>query len=174
MPEYSVGSAHRDCIVASAKAQRDAGEVGNLEKIAIPVPPEAGWETSAEWVWAEPIAPNVFSIKNIPIYAYGFAMHDHVWTEEKAGASEVVRVVRRNGHSNYRIMTEQPIQDGPAGDVLNALMKVGCDWEQGNAIHASIDVPPTSDIHKVFELLRNAETDGILKFEEGFCAHPLC
>jgi hypothetical protein len=170
--KYQVHTAHRQCIIDSAKEEQRSGNVGNLEKICIPIPEDSGWETSAEWVWAFPVSKDVYSLDNIPIYAYGFARGDHVRTVINDGAHEVIEVIARGGHSTYRIMSTDTIDNGPSLQILESLVEIGCDWEQGNRIHASIDVPPTTDVDKVFQILADAENAGTLRFEQGHFGHP--
>jgi hypothetical protein len=104
---------------------------------------------------------------------YGFATDDNVRTAFKEGAPEVIEVVLRSGHSNYRIISKETIKNGPSEELLSRLVELGCDWELSNRIHASIDVPPTTDVYTVYGLLEEAEESGVLSFEEGFCGHPL-
>jgi hypothetical protein len=171
--KYQVSTAHRQCIIDAANEKKRSGEAGDLEKICIPIPEDSGWDLTAEWVWAEPISENVFAIKNIPAYAYGYATDDNVRTAYKEGAHEVVEVVSRGGHSNYRLISKETIKNGRSEELLNRLAELGCDWELANRIHASIDVPPTTDVYAVYGLLEEAAESGFLSFEEGFCGHPL-
>lgn len=172
--DFEVRTAHRECIIRDAEARKREGKVEtSLEKICVRIPQEEGWKMDAEWLWAEPVSMGVYSLRNIPLYAYGLAMNDHVRAIEREGALEFVEVVKRNGHSNYRIISKADIKNGPSTAIIQKLVLMGCDWEQGNSIHACIDVPPTSNIQAVYKILEEAEKDGVLSFEEGFCGHPV-
>lgn len=171
--QFDVHTAHRECILEEAKKRKAAGEVSDYEKICVRIPEEAGWETEAEWLWGCPVSEQIFEIRNIPLYAKGLALGDHVRTKFANEAFEYVEVVKAGGHSTYRIIARDGIDSPKVKQIIDTLLKMGCDWERGNRIHAAFDVPPMTDVYAVYEILQKAEDDGMWEFEEGVCGHPL-
>lgn len=56
------------------------------------------------------------------------------------------------------------------------LEKEGCSYESAtvsNGILFSVDVPNTTDIYRVYQILSDAENEGVWGFEEAHVGHRL-
>ena len=144
-----------------------------LKKIRIRIPAEDGWQTESEWLWAERVNRTVFALRNVPYYRYGLSYDDRVRVKEKDGWLEMAAIVGRGGHSTYRLISKKGFQSKMARQALNELVKSGCDLEWNTDLHVAVDVPPTTDIHAVYGLLKRAERNSAFAFEEGHFGHPV-
>jgi len=82
-------------------------------------------------------------------------------------------VVRRGGHSTYRIYAKSDRSSPEVVNVLTNLEKLRCDLEPATNKIVGVDVLPEADVYEVYRVLEEAEGNGILEFEEGHCGHPL-
>jgi Domain of unknown function (DUF4265) len=126
-----------------------------------------GFET--EGVWAERVGPNEFRILNSPFFVFGVSADDIVNAEMKDGTYKFDRVVRKGGHSTYRIFLQggRTINDENFRARWAAIQTVGGTFENANDRLLSIDLPPNVNVVKVYELLKQGEGDGVWAFEEG-------
>jgi len=86
------------------------------------------------------------------------------------GADEIAfsHVLSHAGHSTYRMFVHQwPRFD----EYWSPIQAMGCSYEEG--IVLAVDVPPASDIEKVYSLLEAGEDSGVWGFEEGHCGHTV-
>jgi hypothetical protein len=131
---------------------------------------EQGYE--AEHLWAESVGPEEFRILNSPFFAFGISLDDIV-RAEKMGDSYVFRnVVRRSGHSTYRLFLQgnRTIADKDFTDRWHEIAKEGCTFENANGSLVTVDCPTKTDVSAVYELLKRGEDEGIWAFEEGHYA----
>ena len=143
-----------------------------LVKIVFNLPKNDG-PVATESLWAEPLGANVYRVRNIPFYLYGFSQDDVVRAEESDGRLVVTGIVDRGGHSTYRIfLPEKTSEERFSKDWLR-LGELGCTYERATRRLVAIDVPPHADVYAVYEALENGERDQIWEFEEGHCGHPL-
>ncbi len=86
---------------------------------------------------------------------------------------EFRQVVERGGHSTYMLL----MQDNQAGvsSCWDMLEKTGCSYESmhldlgiGRRVLFSVDVPPSTDLCDVYEILERGEHDGVWIFQEGY------
>jgi hypothetical protein len=139
------------------------------QKIFIKLPSHSwhGYET--ESLWSE-IDGNFNRIINIPFYAKGISYGDIVTVRNEKDLKVIENVVKKSGHSTYRIFSLTS-----EGDKLDfywkLLEELGCSYEQATTNLFAVDVPPQTDINKVYEILQLGEKYNIWEFEEGNCVH---
>jgi hypothetical protein len=125
---------------------------------------------STESVWAEKVTDNRFIIKNVPFYAKGIGYDDLVNTVIKEGKNVFKSVYEGGGHSTYRIILSDTAS---FNEFWQPLEKIGCTYEKGEGNLYAIDVPPKTDIYKVYSLLQIGEDSNAWSFEEGQCGHTV-
>jgi hypothetical protein len=136
---------------------------------------------AAETLWAEPIAKTeqrILRIRNSPFFAKGINHLDVVrakFTDNFVG--DFIEVIERGGHSTYMLLI-QPA-DTRIASYWNILEGLGCSYEStdielsiGRRLLYSVDVPPTSDIHEVYEMLERGKDQGVWMFQEGYAHIP--
>src|SRR5689334_5842393 len=89
----------------------------NMVKIKIPLPMNDASGIDAEWLWAEPEGDS-FVLKNVPIFAYGLSYGDSVRIRIEDDVLVFQDIVRRGGHSTYRIYAKS---DRSSPEVVNVL-----------------------------------------------------
>jgi len=144
----------------------------NMVKIKIPLPMNDASGIDAEWLWAEPEGDS-FVLKNVPIFAYGLSYGDSVRIRIEDDVLVFQDIVRRGGHSTYRIYAKSDRSSPEVVNVLTNLEKLCCDLEPATNKIVGVDVLPEADVYEVYRVLEEAERNGILEFEEGHCGHPL-
>ena len=145
----------------------------NLIKIKIPLPANDPFGGEAEWVWAEPQGNNTFVLKNVPTFAKGLSYGDVIKVNLKNDIPVFEDVIRRGGHSTYRIYAKTDRRDPDVLNVIRTLENMHCEIENATDKIVGVDVLPEADIYAVYKVLDNAERAGILEFQEGDCGHPL-
>lgn len=146
---------------------------GNLVKIKISLPPNDPSGGDAEWLWAEPEGNNTYVLKNVPTFVKGLSYGDVVKTRIEDGVPVFDDVVRRGGHSTYRIYANSDRRSPEVMKVIQTLEKMHSEMENATDKIVNVDVLPEADIYAVYQVLDAAEKAGILQFEEGHCGHPL-
>jgi hypothetical protein len=133
---------------------------------------------ASETLWASPIVESEwrhFRIMNSPFFTTGISYRDIV----KASAFDndfrldFKEVVQRGGHSTYMILFEAT--EARVTSYWSMLEKSGCSYESmriklsiGRRLLYSVDVPPSADIHQIYEMLERGEKDGVWVFQEGY------
>jgi hypothetical protein len=145
----------------------------NLVKIKLPLPPNDPSGGEAEWVWAEPEGNNMYVLKNVPTFVKGLSYGDVVKTRIEDDVPVFEDVVRRGGHSTYRIYANSDRRTPEVMKVIQTLEKMHSEMENATDKIVNVDVLPEADIYAVYQVLDDAERAGILQFEEGHCGHPL-
>ena len=148
-----------------------------LVKVHFTLDPKDWHGTGGEFLWASPTGASVgdeFELENSPFLVKGVSYKDVVKAIPSGDARtyEFHSVVRRAGHSTYRLLVEP---DSPKfKEYWNLLEARGCTYESGPIKmnigprdHYSVDVPPSADIHQVYRVLEKGERDGAWDFEEG-------
>lgn len=147
--------------------------IKGLEKVFFPLDSSDWHGSGSESVWAKRLKYDRFMIMNIPFYVNDISLDDIIvvqYSEEKLWFKSVIK---RGGHSTYRILLLNNINENLFDKYWKALEKNGCTYEKGKTRFYAIDVPPSSDIYKVYQLLEKGEQDSIWEFEEGHCGHTL-
>jgi hypothetical protein len=132
-----------------------------------------------ETLWAMPITDGelrVFQLRNSPFFMSGINHLDVVRAtpvEKSYGMFDFVEAVERGGHSTYMLLM-QP-DDARRNAYWNMLKTLGCSYEGahvetslGGRLLYSVDVPPTTDLHEVYEILERGEREGVWVFQEGY------
>jgi RHS repeat-associated protein len=120
--------------------------------------------------------PDTGVLDNSPFYAYGVSLKDVVnFTHDRDGRITFVSVAKLGGHSCYRLRIPGPEAKRLFEDRWPPFFAQGCKYEGTSANSGyylvSLDVPPTSDIHKVYELLEYGLRDQVWDFEEANFEH---
>jgi hypothetical protein len=144
-----------------------------MVKIQVLLPQGDASGGTAEWLWALPNGKDSFVIQNVPTFAFGISFGDTVEAPMDGGAPVFKRIVARGGHSTYRLYAKSDIHDPQFQKVLSRLKELQCDLEVATQRIVGIDVLPAADIYAVYEVMQEAESEGILEFEEGHCGHQL-
>jgi len=136
----------------------------------------------SETLWAEPVAENeqrILQIRNSPFFAKGINNLDVVKAKfsENDVVGDFIEVIERGGHSTYMLLM-QPA-DTRFLSYWTKLERLGCSYESmrvdlsiGRRLLYSVDVPPTTDIHEVYELLERGQDQGVWMFQEGYARTP--
>lgn len=143
-----------------------------FSKIAFALPPDEGeWEH----LWAAPLDEKlVYRVDSIPLHVFGLASDDVVRARSENGHLTFDSVLRRGGHSTYRIAPVPTASHQRLHDLLGRLQRLGCEMERsasGRLI--AIDVPPTTDIYAVYAVLQEGLDDGTWWFDEMHVGHKL-
>jgi hypothetical protein len=145
----------------------------NMVKVTIPLPEDNLAGAASESVWAEPQGDGTYRVKNVPFYAKGISFDDLVKAEPKDDVLMFKGVVRRSGHSTYRIFANDGRTAPDVVALVETLKKMHCDIEPATDKLVGVDVLPEADIHKVYATLEEAERAGKIDFQEGHCGHVL-
>ena len=146
---------------------------GPLLKAKIELPDGEWHKGEAEWIWIQPRVGGTAVVRNVPFFAKGLSFGDIVRIESKDGSLNVIEVVEHSGHSTYRIFVPGGKDTPELKKLLTDLGEAGCEYEVATKKLIAIDVLPRADIYKAYEILSNAESRGLIDFEEGHCGHPL-
>jgi hypothetical protein len=133
----------------------------------------SAWHGNAtERLWAEPIGVGRFRIRNSPFFAFGVSNEDIVFGDDRDGQIYFAGVSIRGGHSTYRLKLPARDRQRPAfEEAWKPLAALGCSYEEGPVL--AIDVPVSTDIYAVYELLKAGAAASAWDFDEGHCGHPL-
>ncbi len=144
-----------------------------LVKIKVRLPPDDPSGGEAEWLWAEYDDRNLLILRNVPVFAFGLSYGDTVNSSIVDGVPVFTDVAERGGHSTYRIYARTDRRSPEIRTVIKRLEAMNCDIELATNRIVAVDVLPPADIHAVFAVLKKAEQEGILDFEEGHCGHAI-
>jgi hypothetical protein len=144
----------------------------NRTKIRFDLDPgdQQGYET--EHLWGESVGREEFRILNSPFFVFGISLDDIV-RAEKLGDSYVFRgVVKRSGHSTYRIFLQgdRTIAGNEFTGRWQEFVGKGCTFENANSTLVAVDCPPGADVSAIYNLLKRGEEEGVWAFEEGHYA----
>ena len=144
-----------------------------LVKIKFLLPPEEHAE--AEWLWAEPLGDSAFRLKNTPLFVEGIGCEDVVEAalDEEYRVLVFRQVIRRAGHSTYRVAVQPGISDERANAARDLLVSRGCVIEGLSPRMYAIDIPPSTDIDEIYEILEKVMADGTWLFDEMHVGHAL-
>jgi len=132
--------------------------------------PDGGTES----LWATKLSDNNYLLENSPFYAYGVSFKDIVSVKTGENAELIFdSVVSRSGHSTYRIFLLEPLNRQAFRKFWGHLEAIGCTYEQASDKYYSIDIPKSTNVIEVYDILQKAEEDSIWEFEEAHCGHQL-
>ena len=144
-----------------------------MVKIKVPLPANDASGGEAEWMWADANGENRFTLRNIPVFAFGLSYGDTVSATIVDGVPVFANVAQHNGHSTYRIYLKTDRHAPEILALLDRLKALRCDIEVATDKVIAVDVLPDADVYAVYAALQEAEQKGIIEFEEGHCGHPL-
>jgi len=140
-------------------------------KAKIILNPEEWHGKSSETVWIESLGDGLYALRNVPFYSIGISYNDIISVEIRDGENYLKFVVRRGGHSTYRIILKDHVVAEQFRNYWVPLEEIGCTYEKGSGNLFAIDVPANTDIDKAYSFLERGEEVGIWEFEEGYCGH---
>lgn len=151
-------------------------ELPEYIKVVIELPADAwhGYGSEALWARRSEGDPTLLFLDNIPFFAMGVSCGDLV--EVAAVASEVVvqRIIKKHGHSTYRICPTDETAPGYL-DFLASLDGLGCSFEGGKFNEAcliAIDASSPESAAALYPHLEAGEAAGLFDFEEGDYCPP--
>jgi Domain of unknown function (DUF4265) len=144
-----------------------------LVKVVFPLDPSEWHGSASESIWAEATIDGAFRILNSPSFVFGVSLDDVVAGSVSDDLVEFAGVVSRAGHSTYRIFpgNVHGITSSKFRWCWEPLGAAGCSFEEGFVL--SVDVPPSANIHSVYQLLSDGVARGVWEFEEAHCGHTL-
>ena len=150
-----------------------------LFKVRFELDPSDWHGVTGERLWAAPADdPGTFELQNSPFHMKGVSYLDIVAARpaEDSSTFNFEKVVRHSGHSTYMVLLNP---EDPATQAWWRLLEdMGCTYE-GSTLGASIegyrtlysvDVQPTADHAKVYEILAAGERAGAWRFQTGYDA----
>jgi hypothetical protein len=155
--------------------QTDAGKAGEMVKVGFKLD-SGDWDNlEVEWLWAARVAPAEYRIQSFPFFVYGISFGDIVATNEDRNRLFFKRVLRRGGHSTYRLLLAQglTVDSSQFHSAWAPLQELGCAFELAKITWLSVDIPSEVDIQVAYSHLEAAEGDGIWQVFEGFCGHVI-
>jgi len=151
-------------------------------KVLFELDPEYWPGPGAETLWAEPVAGSEwrrFRLMNSPFYARGVSYLDVVRATPVGDANvfQFEAVLERSGHSTYMLIMQA--DEARVNAYWNRLQAMGCTYEstyepwKGKELPLySVDVPPSTDLQAVYDLLERGELDKVWVFQEGHAHLP--
>lgn len=130
-----------------------------------------------EWLWARLVSPGRYEVENIPFFAKSFSRFDHIVCSSGSGELEgyptFAGVVRRGGHSTYRIRLEN--EDHYSKDdkysiwyLLNLLIESGCEFELGDFGLVAVDAGPSAKLGAIVYVLKSGFDLGVWDWQRGY------
>jgi hypothetical protein len=142
-------------------------------KIVVELESDAWHGFQTESLWAVPLGGDTYLVRNVPFYAKGLSHEDTVSAVPGLGVPVVSAVVKRGGHSTYRFILEDGAAEAAWIPFWQPIEEAGCTYERAGTTLFAVDVPPQTDIQRVYKLLEAGEKAGVWGFEEGHCGHQL-
>jgi hypothetical protein len=151
-------------------SHNDEAQVSTMAKVLFYLDSGAWHGSATETMWATPIGRDEFMLENSPFYAYGVSFGDTVLAPRQDGMPVFKEVIRRSGHSTYRLLIDDA-QSSNFEKFWEPLRERGCTYEEGIKPLLAVDVPPQANIFEVYRLFEAGEKSGVWSFEEGHCGH---
>ena len=123
----------------------------------------------SESLWAEPLAPGEFRVKNSPFFVFGISAGDVVSAELAGDHLEFRSIIAPGGHSTYRVYLASSllITDADVQEFWQPISALGATYENANGSFFAVDIPPGSNIEEIYRLLEAGEEAAIWEFEEA-------
>lgn len=137
----------------------------NTEFVSFPLD-----DGSFENLHAKRIRDSVYILDNSPFYAYGVSYGDEVKANPVDGRNTFDSVMRRGGHSTYRVKLATGQSHNDFMRAFEKLEKLGCTFEgtgSGSRRLYTIDLVPEAKVEEVYRILEDGEEAGIWEFEEA-------
>lgn len=138
-------------------------------KIRFTLNPENQQGYEVENLWAEPLQDGTFRILSSPFFVFGISFQDVVKATREADVLQFAGIVRRGGHSTYRVFLQEghTIHDSIFKQYWGPIFNQGATLENANDQFAAVDIPPGNDVSTIYRLLKEGEDANIWVFEEG-------
>src|SRR5439155_21291140 len=116
-----------------------------LVQIGFPIPPDEGG--GVESLWAVPLdEPFEFRLVNTPLLVPEIGNEDVVRARVSEGLLLFDRVVRRGGHSTYRVALRPDAPPARVSELMGRLEQSKSGVEGMSPRFFAVDVPPETDI----------------------------
>ncbi|NML35507.1 DUF4265 domain-containing protein [Paraburkholderia antibiotica] len=122
---------------------------------------------SMESVWSEPVASDLFKVRNIPFYTKDVSLDDEVAVDVgKDGELLFKEVVRPSDNSTLRVVVfDEGVNKIEA--IQETLVRLGCAWEGMGTRLFSVNVPRAINLDDVLAVLEEYTRDGWADYEYG-------
>ncbi len=142
-------------------------ETEGLVKIFVDLPDNE--VAGGEGLWAKPVGPDRYEIRNVPFYAYDLHFNDVVRASPDAPDQKprIRAVVKRSGHRTLRVVFPEGTSESTQVQLLDQLRTFGATYERASARYIALDVEPTGNYQAVCDQLWAWEQDGKLEYETG-------
>jgi hypothetical protein len=122
-----------------------------------------------ESLWANPVGPERYEIRNVPFHAYDLHFNDvvHARADNPDEKPKVLKIISRSGHKTLRVIFQEMIEEPEQVELLGQLRDLGATYERATACLVAIDVEPTGDYQAVCDKLWAWEKAGKLEYETG-------
>lgn len=119
---------------------------------------------SEESIWGVDLGNNLFKINNIPFYSKDVSFGDTVSVVDIDGVLHYKKTIKSSGNSTIRII----FFDGKEiEDCINAIQKMGCDYEKFSSTFIAINIPITTNLEIVLDYLEYLSFKEIADYEYG-------
>jgi len=128
-------------------------------------------EERTERLWAKPVGPDLFEIRNTPWFVYGLNWGDvvHCASLSDTEVPRVLTVAGRSGHKTLRVIfNPERVSDERQASILTRLNDMDAFYERFNERCVALDVEPTADYEAVFSYLAQLADAAELIFEEAW------
>jgi hypothetical protein len=131
-------------------------------------------EDAVETMWAIHREDGTYEIDNSPFEAYGISYRDVVAAHVEDGMLVFNYVIRRGGHSTYRVKLYPGAEHDQFIKYWPQLALLGCTYEGAGGARRlySIDVPTHAAVGAVYAHLQSVEGNGAWEFEEAHYFAP--
>jgi hypothetical protein len=160
---------HPEGVGMSTKSVAGKGQVQVRGRVDV-----QSWGFSSERLWANPTARKLeFVLDSIPAFTDGLALGDTVRIQNDPEMF-IESVVRRSGHSTFRLVFEAGLPTGGTLDMFfSPLAALGCRYEGAPSKGVmGLDCPPQAGAERVFQLLSEGETVHGYVFEDAYFHTP--
>ena len=114
-----------------------------------------------ETLWAYNLGGDRYRLDNHPFYAYFVSVGDIVHAPYDAdGQFPTCRaVLEKSGNRTVRVISKPPLEGGNSSDqLMTRLVALGCNYEGANRSYFSVNVPSTTDLATVCDILTTGGT----------------
>ncbi|MFO0780978.1 MAG: DUF4265 domain-containing protein [Candidatus Gracilibacteria bacterium] len=132
---------------------------------------EYGNDGQYESCWAFDLGKGNLVIDNVPLFAYGISAEDVVLATKREGNWFYEKVIKKGGHSTYRIFLNENKTESDFMKYWEGFKKLGCSFEGFNNRLIAIDIPPGVDINNAENELHKGYKDKIWIYERANIEH---
>lgn len=127
-----------------------------------------------ESLWAQPLGEDLYEVRNVPFAAYGLNLRDvvHATRRDPQEDPEIDRVVKRSGHTTYRLLFLKSSSAGDQDRTLAPLRALGATGERGGDVFYAVSVPPQADAAEARLLLDTLVDLGVVLYESAEARQP--